>query len=117
MCPFRRPSLRTTAKARQRSLDRLKFPDAARHLALEVFARSFFADPQQFAAGELVAMFHSYFLGSSEGLLFDVPIDDYDRVLWAPLGRYLAGLGVEIRTGTEVAALRSSGGSSPDGPR
>ena len=97
-------------------LDRLKFPDAARHLALEVFARSFFADPQQFAAGELVAMFHSYFLGSSEGLLFDVPIDDYDRVLWAPLGRHLSGLGVEIRTSTEVVALRSSWGSSPDGP-
>ncbi len=84
-------------------LDRLRFPDAARHLALEVFARSFFAHPEQFAAGELVAMFHSYFLGSSEGLLFDVPVDDYDRVLWAPLGRYLDGLGVEIRTGTEVA--------------
>jgi carotenoid phi-ring synthase / carotenoid chi-ring synthase len=93
-------------------LDRLRFPDAARHLALEVFARSFFAHPEQFAAGELVAMFHSYFLGSSEGLLFDVPIDDYDRVLWAPLGRYLSGLGVEIRTGTEVGALGSSEGSS-----
>jgi isorenieratene synthase len=92
-------------------LDRLRFPDAARHLALEVFARSFFAHPQQFAAGELVAMFHSYFLGSSEGLLFDVPIDDYDRVLWAPLGRYLNGLGVEIMTGKQVAALRSSEGS------
>ena len=89
-------------------LDRLRFPDAARHLALEVFARSFFAHPEQFAAGELVAMFHSYFLGSSEGLLFDVPVDDYDRVLWAPLGRYLEGLGVEIMTGTEVGDLRSS---------
>ena len=59
-------------------LDRLKFPDKARHLALEVFARSFFAHPDDFAAGELVAMFHSYFLGSAEGLLFDVPVDDYD---------------------------------------
>jgi carotenoid phi-ring synthase / carotenoid chi-ring synthase len=95
-------------------LDRLRFPDAARHLALEVFARSFFAHPEQFAAGELVAMFHSYFLGSSEGLLFDVPIDDYDRVLWAPLGRYLSSVGVEIRTGVEVVALRSSEGSSAD---
>ena len=97
-------------------LDRLRFPDAARHLALEVFARSFFAHPEQFAAGELVAMFHSYFLGSSEGLLFDVPIDDYDRVLWAPLGQYLSGLGVEIRTGSEVVALRSSDGSSAGAP-
>ena len=89
-------------------LDRLRFPDAARHLALEVFARSFFANPEQFSAGELVAMFHNYFLGSSEGLLFDVPTDDYDGVLWAPLGRYLSALGVEILTGTEVAALRST---------
>src|SRR5699024_219600 len=32
-------------------LDRLKFPDRARHLALEVFARSFFADPAEFSAG------------------------------------------------------------------
>jgi len=95
-------------------LDRLRFPDAARHLALEVFARSFFAHPDKFAAGELVAMFHSYFLGSSEGLLFDVPVDDYDPVLWAPLGRYLAGLGVEIRTGSDVAALRSSKGPPDD---
>ena len=54
-------------------LDRLRFPEAARHLALEVFSRSFFAHPDDFSAGELVAMFHTYFLGSSEGLLFDVP--------------------------------------------
>ena len=86
-------------------LDRLRFPDKARHLALEVFARSFFAHPSEFAAGELVAMFHSYFLGSSEGLLFDVPDDDYDTVLWAPLGRYLEGLGVDVRRGERVTAI------------
>jgi len=79
-------------------LDRLRFPPAARHLALEVFARSFFAHPSEFSAGELVAMFHTYFLGSAEGLLFDVPTDDYDSALWAPLGRHLHGLGVEVRT-------------------
>jgi len=86
-------------------LDRLRFPDLARHLALEVFARSFFADPEDFAAGELVAMFHAYFLGSSEGLLFDVPDDDYDTTLWAPLARHLEGLGVQVRTGESVARL------------
>ena len=86
-------------------LDRLGFPDAARHLALEVFARSFFASPDEFSAGELVGMFHSYFLGSSEGLLFDVPVDDYDTVFWAPLGRYLERLGVEVRTGESVQRL------------
>ncbi len=44
-------------------LDRLRFPEAARHLALEVFARSFFAHPDDFSAGELVAMFHTLFPG------------------------------------------------------
>ena len=83
-------------------LDELRFPDGARHLALEVFARSFFADPREFSGGELVAMFHTYFLGSAEGLLFDVPYDDYDTALWGPLGRYLADLG--MRTVMPVAA-------------
>jgi carotenoid phi-ring synthase / carotenoid chi-ring synthase len=89
-------------------LDRLRFPTRARHLALEVFARSFFAHPDQFSAGELVAMFHSYFLGSSEGLLFDVPRDDYDSCLWSPLRRYLERLGVDVRTAESVAWVDAS---------
>jgi isorenieratene synthase len=90
-------------------LDRLRFPAPARDLALEVFARSFFADPREFSAGELVAMFHTYFMGSAEGLIFDVPDDDYDAALWAPLGRYLGGLGVTIRTGTRVERIVPDG--------
>jgi carotenoid phi-ring synthase / carotenoid chi-ring synthase len=86
-------------------LDRLRFPARARHLALEVFARSFFATPEEFSAGELVAMFHIYFLGSSEGLLFDVPRDDYDSCLWSPLRRYLERLGVEVRIGESLASV------------
>jgi isorenieratene synthase len=90
-------------------LDRLHFPDTARHLALEVFARSFFADPREFSGGELVGMFHTYFVGSAEGLLFDVPDDDYDTALWAPLGQHLAGLGVEVLTGTRATGLAEAG--------
>ena len=89
-------------------LDRLHFPEGARDLALEVFARSFFASPHEFAAGELVAMFHTYFIGSAEGLVFDVPSDDYDTSLWAPLGRHLAELGVTVRCGAAVDALEVS---------
>jgi isorenieratene synthase len=107
-------------------LDRLRFPEAARHLALEVFARSFFAHPDDFSAGELVAMFHAYFLGSSEGLLFDVPRDDYDTCLWSPLRSYLERLGAEVRTADAVAwvddrqeslriGLRSGGEIEADG--
>lgn len=86
-------------------LDRLRFPEGARHLALEVFARSFFADPAEFSGAELVSMFHLYFVGSAEGLLFDVPRDDHDTALWAPLGRHLHRLGVDVRVGREVTTV------------
>ncbi|MEO5609474.1 MAG: FAD-dependent oxidoreductase, partial [Ornithinibacter sp.] len=92
-------------------LDRLDFPEEARHLALEVFARSFFADPADFSGAELVAMFHMYFVGSAEGLLFDVPRDDYDSTLWAPLGEHLHRLGVEVVTGREVRSVTELGDS------
>ncbi|WP_286130803.1 FAD-dependent oxidoreductase [Nostocoides sp. Soil756] len=91
-------------------LDRLHFPEEARHLALEVFARSFFAAPEEFSGAELLAMFHLYFVGSAEGLLFDVPRDDYDTTLWGPLGRHLHGLGVEVAVGREVTAVLESAG-------
>lgn len=90
-------------------LDRLRFPARARHLALEVFARSFFADPAEFAAGELIAMFHSYFVGSAEGLLFDVPDDDYNTALWDPLAHRLTRWGADIRTDATVTHLDLSG--------
>ncbi len=83
-------------------LARLRFPEAARHLAFEVFSRSFFAPPDRLSAAELAVMFHLYFLGSSEGLLFDVP-----RVpLWGSLGEHLTRLGARVRTGLPVDAVR-----------
>ncbi|WP_172170537.1 FAD-dependent oxidoreductase [Brevibacterium sp. CT2-23B] len=97
---------RYDGESAEQFLDRLRFPVGARHLALEVFARSFFAHPADFSAGELVAMFHTYFTGSAEGLLFDVPDDDYDTALWSPLSEYLAEAGVRIETDTAVTALR-----------
>jgi isorenieratene synthase len=78
------------------------FPAAARHLAFEVFSRSFFTDPRALSAAELVTMFHIYFLGSSEGLLFDVPRGPFPHTLWAPLRRHLDSLGADVRTGTPV---------------
>lgn len=101
-------------------LDRLRFPAGARHLALEVFARSFFAHPQDFAARELVTMFHTYFTGSAEGLLFDVPEDDFNTSLWEPLAQYLETLGVTIQCSQPVQHLsRQDAGwqvTTDDGP-
>ena len=83
----------------------INFPEAARHLAFEVFSRSFFAEPAELSAAELAAMFHIYFLGSSEGLVFDVANANFDVALWNPLGSYLESLGVRIHTGTSVTEL------------
>ncbi len=86
-------------------LRNIRFPEAARHLAFEVFSRSFFADPSQLSAAELATMFHIYFLGSSEGLIFDVPTANYDQALWEPLRRYLEARGVRFRLGTSVRRI------------
>ncbi|MFD4665370.1 FAD-dependent oxidoreductase [Streptomyces halstedii] len=92
-------------------LRRINFPEAAHHLAFEVFSRSFFADPSQLSAAELLLMFHIYFLGSSEGLLFDVPREPFPQALWEPLAGYLRRLGAEVRTGSPVDRVRPA----PDG--
>lgn len=86
-------------------LDEINFPKAARHLAFEVFARSFFARPERLSAAELAAMFHIYFLGSSEGLVFDVAGSNFNTALWNPLGEYLIERGVRIRTGVAADAV------------
>jgi isorenieratene synthase len=90
-------------------LARLRFPPAARHLAFEVFSRSFFAPPDRLSAAELAVMFHLYFLGSSEGLLFDVPNVPLPG-LWTPLGEHLAALGGRVRLGAPVGAVRPEPG-------
>ncbi|MEV2199526.1 NAD(P)/FAD-dependent oxidoreductase [Streptomyces fradiae] len=87
-------------------LERVRFPEAAHHLAFEVFSRSFFADPRELSAAELLLMFHIYFLGSAEGLLFDVPDEPYPQALWDPLGDYLRRLGADLRIGTPVREVR-----------
>ncbi|GJF25833.1 MULTISPECIES: FAD-dependent oxidoreductase [Streptomyces] len=86
-------------------LERVRFPEAAHHLAFEVFSRSFFADPRRLSAAELLLMFHIYFLGSAEGLLFDVPDEPFPQALWEPLGDYLQRLGADIRTGAPVRGV------------
>ncbi|WP_407652765.1 FAD-dependent oxidoreductase [Amycolatopsis cynarae] len=89
-------------------LARVRFPEAARHLAFDVFSRSFFAPPRRLSAGELALMFHLYFLGSAEGLLFDVPTAPF-HLLWAPLADRLARLGTVAHPATAVTAVERHG--------
>lgn len=90
-------------------LTNINFPVAARHLAFEVFARSFFARPERLSAAELAAMFHIYFLGSSEGLVFDVAESNFNSALWDPLREYLIERGVRIRTGVSAESISVGG--------
>jgi len=91
-------------------LKSINFPEAARHLAFEVFSRSFFASPAELSAAELATMFHIYFLGSSEGLIFDVANSNFDTALWEPLRQYLVGLGVRFHQGISVSRVSSGDG-------
>ncbi|SPM37713.1 dehydrogenase [Mycobacterium rhizamassiliense] len=86
-------------------LKSINFPESARHLAFEVFSRSFFAEPAQLSAAELATMFHIYFLGSSEGLIFDVANANFDVALWDPLRDYLSDRGVRVHLGTQVRRI------------
>ncbi|WP_344609975.1 FAD-dependent oxidoreductase, partial [Streptomyces glaucus] len=86
-------------------LEAIGFPRAARHLAFEVFSRSFFADPRQLSAAEMALMFHVYFLGSAEGLLFDVPAEPFPAALWDPLADRLRRLGARLRTAAPVESV------------
>ncbi|MEY8017325.1 hydroxysqualene dehydroxylase [Mycobacterium servetii] len=83
----------------------INFPESARHLAFEVFSRSFFAEPAQLSAAELATMFHIYFLGSSEGLIFDVANANFDAALWDPLAAHLGGQGVRVHLGDQVSRV------------
>lgn len=90
-------------------LKSINFPESARHLAFEVFSRSFFAEPAQLSAAELATMFHIYFLGSSEGLIFDVATANFDVSLWNPLRDYLSERGVRVHLGTRVSRITPGG--------
>ena len=86
----------------------INFPDAARHLAFEVFARSFFARPETLSAAELATMFHIYFLGRARDWSSTCRTQ-FRVALWNPLRGYWRRRGVRFRTGrTSTARHRSA---------
>lgn len=83
----------------------LGMSDRAQAMLFEAFARSFFARPGSLSAGELIAMFHYYFLGNPEGIGFDAPDTDYLTCIWGPAAAYLEKHGTQIRTATPARGL------------
>lgn len=86
-------------------LDSLRFPPNARRMLFDVFSHSFFNPEEEMSAAEMLMMFHFYFLGNPEGLVFDVLDEPFSDALWRPMERYLARHGVELRLGREVSHL------------
>jgi isorenieratene synthase len=93
-------------------LDSLRFPPQARRMLFDVFSHSFFNPEEEMSAAELLMMFHFYFMGNPEGLIFDVLDEPFGTAVWLPLRRYLEGRGVRFLLGEEVTAvgLREGGG-------
>ena len=90
-------------------LDSLKFPPDARRMLFDVFAHSFFNPEEAMSAGELLMMFHFYFSGNPEGLIFDVSKRPFSKSIWGPLGEYMTGLGVDVRTGCAISRVAKGG--------
>ncbi|MFY0573893.1 FAD-dependent oxidoreductase [Cystobacter fuscus] len=86
-------------------LDSLRFPPHARRMLFNVFAHSFFNPEEEMSAAELLMMFHFYFMGNPEGLVFDVLTQPFSLALWHPLRRYLESLRVGFRLSQSVTAV------------
>ncbi|WP_053235220.1 FAD-dependent oxidoreductase [Sandaracinus amylolyticus] len=86
-------------------LDSLGFPTRARQMLFDVFAHSFFNPEHEYSAAELLAMFHFYFLGNPEGLVFDVLREPFSTALWKPLRAYLEARGVRFVMESEVSRI------------
>ncbi|MEP6695914.1 MAG: FAD-dependent oxidoreductase [Pseudonocardiales bacterium] len=91
-------------------LDGLRLPDRARAMLFDVFAHSFFNPEEDMSAAELIMMFHFYFLGNPEGLLFDVPDSDYAGSIWDPLAAYLGDHGAVVLTASPVDSIEPATG-------
>ncbi len=86
-------------------LDSLRFPSRARQMLFDVFSHSFFNPEDGMSAAEMLMMFHFYFLGNPEGLVFDVLDEPFSDALWKPMERYLAGQGIDVRLGCAAGSV------------
>jgi isorenieratene synthase len=92
-------------------LDSLRFPPAARRMLFDVFAHSFFNPESEMSAAELLMMFHFYFLGNREGLIFDVARRPLGVAYWQPLADRAVGLGASVTTGVSAQRVVRHGGA------
>ena len=85
-------------------LDSLNFPVGARRMLFDIFAHSFFNPERVMSAAEMIRLFHVYFTGNPEGLVFDVlrvPFAD----VWCRFEALLHRNGADVRLATAVTAI------------
>jgi isorenieratene synthase len=63
------------------------------------------------SAAELLMMFHFYFTGNPEGLVFDVAREPLGAALWRPFARWLSAHGAEVCTGVSVEHVARADGA------
>ncbi|MDH3978781.1 MAG: FAD-dependent oxidoreductase, partial [Gammaproteobacteria bacterium] len=83
-------------------LESLNFPPEAHQMLFDVFARSFFNPGEDMSGAELLMMFHFYFAGNPEGLIFDVAKQPFSTAIWKPMEAYLTKLGVDVRLNCSI---------------
>ena len=86
-------------------LDSLSFPPDARRMLFDVFSHSFFNPESEMSAAEMLMMFHYYFTGNPEGLVFDVVRRPFSTAIWEPMEQYLRSRGVIVRKGRRARRL------------
>jgi isorenieratene synthase len=93
-------------------LDSLGFPEVARRMLFDVFSHSFFNPESELSAAELLMMFHFYFTGNAEGLIFDVARHPMHVAFWQPFADWLRSRGVDVVTGSAARSVeRGKNGS------
>jgi carotenoid phi-ring synthase / carotenoid chi-ring synthase len=90
-------------------LDSLNFPRDARQMLFNVFSHSFFNPEEGMSAADMLMMFHFYFMGNPEGLVFDVLNEPFSHSLWQPLTRYLERHGVAFLMSTAAERIERDG--------
>ncbi len=86
-------------------LDSVRFPAEARRMLFEVFAHSFFNPEERMSAGEMLMMFHLYFLGTREGICFDVLERPFNVAFWQPAVTAMEQRGVRVRTNSSLRSV------------
>ena len=89
----------------QAYLASLNLPERARQMLFDVFAHSFFNPESAMSAAELLMMFHGYFTGNPEGLIFDVAREPLGPALWEPFRGYLQARDARVCTGVTVERI------------